>query len=195
VKRFYVNRGSRVKAGELLATLEDRDLAASEVENKGALSQAEAVYANATASGLPEEFRKAELDVEATRQGFEAEQKLYESREQLFRDGALARKLVDEAQVSYVQSRSQYETAQQHLHALRKHLEETDDGPSGAGAKSGRRAAQRRRLTQLDFGIAGARAVGRLCVSGGRSNEPGHGQCAPNAIDSRAQQCFLPIVF
>src|SRR6266705_1404872 len=43
VKRFYVNRGSRVKAGELLATLEDRDLAASEVENKGALSQAEAV--------------------------------------------------------------------------------------------------------------------------------------------------------
>src|SRR5437868_3322490 len=36
VKRFYVNRGSRVKSGQLLATLENRDLAASAIENKGA---------------------------------------------------------------------------------------------------------------------------------------------------------------
>ena len=118
VKRFYVNRGSRVKAGELLATLEDRDLAASEVENKGALSQAEAVYANATASGLPEEFRKAELDVEATRQGLEAEQKLYDSRQNLFQQGALPRKDLDQARVSLTQAKSQYEIAQHHWNAL-----------------------------------------------------------------------------
>jgi HlyD family secretion protein len=118
VKRFYVNRGSRVKAGELLATLEDRDLAASEVENKGVLSQAEAVYANATASGLPEEFRKAELDVEATKQGFEAEQKLYDSRLNLFQQGALPRKDLDQARVSLTQAKSQYEIAQQHWNAL-----------------------------------------------------------------------------
>ncbi len=118
VKHFYVNRGSRVKAGELLATLEDRDLAASEVENKGALSQAEAVYANATASGLPEEFRKAELDVEATRQAFEAEQKLYESRQNLYQQGALPRKDLDQARVSFTQAKSQYEIAQQHWNAL-----------------------------------------------------------------------------
>jgi multidrug efflux pump subunit AcrA (membrane-fusion protein) len=118
VKRFYVNRGSRVKTGELLATLEDRDLAASEVENKGALSQAEAAYANATASGLPEEFRKAELDVEATRQGFEAEQKLYDSRQNLFQQGALPRKDLDQARVSLTQAKSLYEIAQQHWNAL-----------------------------------------------------------------------------
>src|ERR1700754_2137038 len=44
VKKFYVNRGSRVKAGQLLAVLENRDLAASATENKGALAQAEATY-------------------------------------------------------------------------------------------------------------------------------------------------------
>jgi HlyD family secretion protein len=118
VKRFYVNRGSRVKAGQLLATLEDRDLAASEIENRGALSQAEAVYANATASGLPEEFRKAELDVEATKQGYEAEQKLYDSRQNLFQQGALPRKDLDQARVSLTQAKSQYEIAQQHWNAL-----------------------------------------------------------------------------
>ena len=36
VRKFYVNRGSRVHAGELLAMLENRDLAAAVTENKGA---------------------------------------------------------------------------------------------------------------------------------------------------------------
>jgi HlyD family secretion protein len=118
VKRFYVNRGSRVKAGQLLATLEDRDLAAAELENKGALSQAEAAYATATASGLPEEFRKAELDVEAAKQGLDAEQKLYDSRQNLFHEGALPRKDLDQARVSLTQAKSQYEIAQHHWNAL-----------------------------------------------------------------------------
>src|SRR6266436_4597212 len=58
VKHFYVNRGSRVKAGQLLAVLENRDLAASEQENKGGLAQAEAAYASTTSAALPEEMRK-----------------------------------------------------------------------------------------------------------------------------------------
>ena len=37
VKTFYVNRGSRVHRGQVLAVLENRDLAAAEVENKGSL--------------------------------------------------------------------------------------------------------------------------------------------------------------
>ncbi|MBI3491112.1 MAG: efflux RND transporter periplasmic adaptor subunit, partial [Acidobacteria bacterium] len=43
---------------------------------------------------------------------------LLDSRQQLFTDGALARKQVDEAQVAYTQARGQFETAQQHLQAL-----------------------------------------------------------------------------
>src|SRR4051812_40957821 len=106
VKRFYVNRGNRVKAGQLLATLENRDLAASEAENKGALAQAEAAYATTTVSGVPEEMHKAELDYEATKQAFEAEQKLFESRQNLFQQGALPRKDLDQARVSLAQAKS-----------------------------------------------------------------------------------------
>jgi HlyD family secretion protein len=118
VKRFYVNRGSRVKAGQLLATLENGDLEASAVESKGALAQAEAAYASTTGSSLPEEMRKAELDVEAAKQGFEAEQKLFDSRENLYRQGALPRKDLDQARVSLTQAKSQFEIAQQHWNAL-----------------------------------------------------------------------------
>src|SRR5690242_15654315 len=44
VRKFYVNRGSHVRAGQLLAELENRDLAAAAQENKGAYDQAQATY-------------------------------------------------------------------------------------------------------------------------------------------------------
>jgi RND family efflux transporter MFP subunit len=118
VKRFYVNRGSRVKAGQLLATLENRDLSASAIENKGALAQAEAAYATTTSASLPEEMRKSELDVEAAKLNLDAEQKLYESRQNLYQQGALPRKDLDQASVSFAQAKSQYELSQQHWKAL-----------------------------------------------------------------------------
>lgn len=118
VKQFFVNRGSRVKAGQLLATLENRDLAASETENKGALTQAEAAYTSTTTASLPEEMRKAELDDEAAKQEFDTEQKLFDSRENLYRQGALPRKDLDQARVSLIQAKSQYEIARQHWRVL-----------------------------------------------------------------------------
>src|ERR1039458_7927840 len=42
VKRFYVERGQRVHAGELLATLENTDLVAAATDNKGSLETAQA---------------------------------------------------------------------------------------------------------------------------------------------------------
>jgi HlyD family secretion protein len=62
VKRFLVNRGSRVHKGQLLAVLENQDLAAATEENKGAFEQAEAAYVTSTAASLPEEVQKATSD-------------------------------------------------------------------------------------------------------------------------------------
>src|ERR1043166_6702667 len=44
VKKFYVVRGQKVRQGQLLATLENRDLSAAALDNKGAYEQAEATY-------------------------------------------------------------------------------------------------------------------------------------------------------
>jgi HlyD family secretion protein len=118
VKQFYVNRGSRVKQGQLLAVLENSDLSAAAIENRGGLEQAQAAYSNATRSSLPEEWKKAELDASASRQILEAEQKLYSSREDLYKQGALPRKELDQAGLALTQARNQNEVAQQHLDAL-----------------------------------------------------------------------------
>lgn len=111
VQKFYVNRGSRVRQGELLATLENRDL-------RGALAQAQANYESTTKATVPEDLKKAQLDVTAAKQQLDAQQKLYTSREQLFQQGALPRKDLDEARVTFVQAQNQYTLAEQHLQAL-----------------------------------------------------------------------------
>src|SRR5436305_9657885 len=78
VQKFLVNRGSHVRKGELLAVLENRDLAAAAQENKGAYTQAEATYAITTAADLPEQMQKAELDAVAAKQTLDAQQKNFE---------------------------------------------------------------------------------------------------------------------
>ncbi len=118
VKAFYVNRGSRVHRGQLLAVLENRDLAAAEVENKGAYEQAQAAYNIETSSALPEEWQKADYDLQTAKQAYEAEQKVYESRQALYKEGALPRKDFDQSAVAVIQAKAQYEIAQKHMTAL-----------------------------------------------------------------------------
>src|ERR1017187_9953462 len=77
VKKFLVNRGSHVRAGQLLAVLENRDLAAAAQENKGSYDQAQAQYTSTTAADLPQELQKAEFDARAAKQQFDAQQKIY----------------------------------------------------------------------------------------------------------------------
>lgn len=117
VRKFYVNRGSRVHAGQLLAALENGDLAAAVTENKGAYEQAQATYETTTGASLPEELNKAELDFKTAKETLDAEQKLYDSRQLLYKEGALPRKELDQAAVSLVQAKAQYQLATQHLAA------------------------------------------------------------------------------
>src|SRR5215831_18292944 len=67
VKKLYVDRGSRVQAGQLLAELENSDLAGAVAENKASVDQAEASYETVAKATVPEETQKAELDVRTTK--------------------------------------------------------------------------------------------------------------------------------
>jgi len=118
VKQFYVNRGSRVHAGQLLAVIENRDLAAAETDTQGSYHQAEAAYQIETNSALPEEWQKAEYDLKAAKEGYDAQQKIYDSRKKLYDEGALPRKDYDQSLVALTQAKSQYEIASMHMTAL-----------------------------------------------------------------------------
>src|SRR5580704_8529150 len=120
VRRVLVNRGDHVKAGQLLAELESRDLAASAEESKNQLDQAQSAYQTVTGATVPEDRTKAEADVQAATQSLEAAKKLYDNRVELQKQGALAQKLVDDARVAMVQAQSQLDTAQRHLQSVRQ---------------------------------------------------------------------------
>ena len=118
VKKFYVDRGARVGAGQLLAELENRDLAGAAAENQAASEQAEANYQTVLRATVPEEVQKAELDVRAAKDVMEAQQKIYENRQALYREGAISQREVNDAQVTLSQARNQYEIAQKHLEGV-----------------------------------------------------------------------------
>ncbi len=118
VKKFFVERGAHVKAGQLLAELENQDLSSALMESKAAADSAEAAYETAARSSVPEELQKAELDVRAAKDALDAQQKSFEARQELYRQGAIAQKDVNDAQVALTQARNQNEIATRHLQNL-----------------------------------------------------------------------------
>lgn len=120
IRKFYINRGDHVRKDQLLAELENRDLVAAAVETKGNLDQAEANFKSTSAASLPDEITKSQNEVQANQEALNAALKVYESRKVLFDQGALPRKQLDEAQLAYIQARSQHDSSLKHLDSLQK---------------------------------------------------------------------------
>ena len=119
VRRNNVQRGARVRAGQLLVELENQDLAGAAVESRATFSQAEAQFETTSKATVPEDLQKAELDAKAAQDAAVAAQSMFENRQRLFREGAIAQKDVNDSQVAASQARAQAETAKKRLDDLR----------------------------------------------------------------------------
>jgi HlyD family secretion protein len=118
VKKFYVQRGSHVKEGQLLATLENNDLTAAALDNKGSYEAAEAAYATATRAQVPEDTQKAELDFAQAKANLELNESIVKSRKELFAQGAIPGRDLDTAQAALVQAQAAYDAAAKHLDSV-----------------------------------------------------------------------------
>ena len=118
IRKSHVQRGARVRAGQLLLELENRDLAGAAAESSAALDLAQATFETTAKATVPQEVQKAELEVRAAKDALDAQQSLFDNRQRLYREGAIAQKDVNEAQVNLSQARAQYETAKKRLDDL-----------------------------------------------------------------------------
>jgi RND family efflux transporter MFP subunit len=118
VKKFYVQRGSHVKAGELLATLENSDLAAAAMDNQGSLTAAQAIYETATKATAPEDLTRAKLDLAQAKANLDLNQSIVDSRTQLFAQGAIPGRDLDTAKATLVQAQAAYDITKQHLESV-----------------------------------------------------------------------------
>jgi multidrug efflux pump subunit AcrA (membrane-fusion protein) len=118
VRVFRVEKGAKVREGQVLAELESQDLASAVAENQAEVDQAEATYQTTARVSVPQEGQKAELDLRAAKETLDAQQKRYDSLQELYRQGAIAQKEVNDALVTLTQARNQYEIAQRVLQDL-----------------------------------------------------------------------------
>jgi len=118
VVKFYANRGDHVKEGQLVATLESRDLKAAVDNARAQVNQATLNVHSTELATVPESVVKAQADVESGKETLDAAKRLLDSQQKLFEQGALAGRRVDEARVAYVAAKTALDSAAEHLRAL-----------------------------------------------------------------------------
>jgi len=104
VSKFFVQRGSHVHQGEVLAELENKDLTGAQMKSQGGYEQAQVAYQVA--------LQKAKQDTEFAKQTLDSAQKLYDSRVALNKEGAASTRDVEDAALALSQAKNQYELAQ-----------------------------------------------------------------------------------
>jgi multidrug efflux pump subunit AcrA (membrane-fusion protein) len=119
VKKFYVERGRRVHAGQLLALLENADLMAAALDNQGAYEAAQASFASVTKAQVPEDQLKAEADLAQAKANLELNRSIVKGRKQLFAEGAIPGRDLDTADAALVQAQAAYDAASKHLDSMR----------------------------------------------------------------------------
>ena len=115
VSRFLVQRGDHVRKGQLLAVLEDRDVAAAAEESRLLYNQAQATYQTTAQGVIPEDAQKANSDLESSEAVLNAARTVYQSRQALYQQGAIAQRSVSDAKVALAQATGTFDMARKHL--------------------------------------------------------------------------------
>ena len=118
VRAEYVQRRDRVRRGQLLLTLDDRDLQGSALDSQGAFTSAQANLKAVTDATIPEELTKARLDAAQLKTALEVAQATAAERQRLYRQGALSGRDADVAEAAEAQAKAAYETARDHANTI-----------------------------------------------------------------------------
>ena len=138
ISAIDVDQGDRVKAGQLLARMDDSNLRGELLRAQGTLAAAEANLQKMKAGSRPEEIRQARENLRDAEAQMIAIQSAYRSNQQLFEAGAIGR-------VSFDASRSQYLSIQERINALKAQLDLVE-----AGFRREDIAAARAQVTQAN---------------------------------------------
>lgn len=117
IDKEYVQRGSHVHRGQILLTLDDRDLQGVALDSKGSLATAEASFAAATQATIPQNLQQDQLDVLQAKANLDVALQTAADRKKLFTEGALPGRDADIAAAAAVQAQAAYDTAKRRLAA------------------------------------------------------------------------------
>lgn len=108
VEKVLVKEGDIVAAGQVIATLEQREFAAQVEQAKGALAAAQAKLALAMAGNRPQEVAEAGAAVNQTLANLDNARKNYERTETLYQQGAMSAQQRDAAKTALEVAEAQH---------------------------------------------------------------------------------------
>jgi RND family efflux transporter MFP subunit len=104
IKKWNVDKGSHVKAGQLLGELENQDLIGAVRKSEGGFVQADVTYQMT--------LQKSSQDLNFAKQSLDSAQKFYDGRAALYKEGAVSGKDLDDANVALSAAKNTYDLAQ-----------------------------------------------------------------------------------
>ncbi|MCL5677338.1 MAG: biotin/lipoyl-binding protein, partial [Firmicutes bacterium] len=135
VSRVNVDIGSKVKAGDVLATLDDELARAQLAQAQAALELARAQRARVLGGARAEELRRAEDAVAGATAQRDLARKMFENTQALFQHGAASQAQFDQAHAQYKAAEATLSQAQAALDALRAGATNTDVAVADAAVK------------------------------------------------------------
>src|SRR5215831_16322825 len=150
IRDLRVGKGDTVKAGELLAVLESRDMVAARDEAAAALADAQATLQKTSAGTLPTDIERARGQLATAEAALNQAQKIYDRRSELFKQGAIPGRDLLTSQTDLAKARADYDVARKSLELLKTQSAEKDIAIARARVEqAGARLAQAE--AQLSF--------------------------------------------
>lgn len=145
IKQMALLKNKVVRAGDVIATLNSRDLQAQRAEAAAALQEAEVNLRTVRSSSIPQTRAQDEKAVNDARANVANARALYERRKRLFDQGGIAQKEVEAAQLALTLAENELKTAES---AARLHSTATN--PNDLALASTRVSQAQQRLAAID---------------------------------------------
>lgn len=126
IRELRVHKGDTVAKDQVLVILENRDLIAQREEAAAAVTDAEANLQKTTGGSLPTDIEHARGQVETTAAALDQAQKVYDRRAELFKQGAIPGRDLQQSQTDLAQAKTNAEVAKKSLDLLRTQSGEKD---------------------------------------------------------------------
>ena len=118
IRRLLVKKGDSVRAGQVMAELENRDVAAQLAEAQGSVDTANASLQKTVSGTVPSDIERARGQVETTRATLNQLEQLYKRRQSLFNEGAIPQRDLLQTQTDLATARTNYDVAQRSFDLL-----------------------------------------------------------------------------
>lgn len=118
IRELQAQAGDRVASGQILAQLEDRDLAAQRAEAQATLREAEANLEKVSGGTLPADLERAQGQVRATQAALDLAQSNYDRRRGLYDEGAIPQRDLIASQTELAQAQATADVARAELRLL-----------------------------------------------------------------------------